>query len=690
MNWPRCFLNEERHDNGSMHIRKDLMGNTAPFHRSRMHYLPTKILTRCLVPVVLISLLFFPACKSDQVMPEEISPSVTPQQKATLIPEEEPELTTLGLVIDEQLQPVVNAVVGENQLLTDHNGVVTGILVPNQAGLIPVNAPGYVTGYGNGTAISDGHQVMIVQLTSIDTLVPITADQQAVITLGEPEEPALQAQVSNISMAEEGAMLQLTEINLINISEPWIAGAGNDLNLLYGFSISALDRWGETLPVETSSEILIANQGGDVSQMILAYFDPLQGSWSEIPNACQRVDEDYLTCTLPHFSEFSLSGPGSGGGGMGSGQSSSEGGNPALDAWAAYYSALAQLASIYKAADQSGQMPDESTLENAIENLKNAAERLANECAPEVGKTILGQAAGHAMAAGQAAAAEALLNGARALIDQIAKDLLKDDDCGKISELLNTAEQAMAVGGMQNIADQLLDKRKKRETECNVWKGTIHYSFFLDSTWTANPKWEFYSGSQAWMEVHQVTIAIDPDSGAVDGDSIVTLNMPDAEYRFTKSAVCGPVHNHQHIDTGGGSGSAVLSFEGSYQEGVFSIGPMEVVSSSPVNLQQHSYYALTYAPAPPPQCVPWPNKDISRVQIADYTSQLIHGFFGSPEPPDLQTMLNTGSRSQSQGMEVISGTQDLSYAIGGNLSPLIPVRSGTVTWRFFRVNQAEN
>ena len=272
MNRSRYFLNKESHAAGSMQIWGDLIGHTAPSHRSGRNFFRDGILSRCLVYVFLIGLLFFPACKSDQTIPKEISPSVTPQEKATVTPEEESELTTLGLVIDEKFQPVVNAAVGENQLLTDHNGVVTGTLVPNQAGLIPVEAAGYVTGYGTGTAISDGYQVMIVQLSSIDPLMPIAADQQAVITLGEPEEPTLQAHVSNLTMSEEGAMLQLTEINPINMSEPWITDAGTDLNLLYGFSISALDRWGDTLPVETSSEILIANQGGDVSQMVLAYF----------------------------------------------------------------------------------------------------------------------------------------------------------------------------------------------------------------------------------------------------------------------------------------------------------------------------------------------------------------------------------------------------------------------------------
>ncbi len=694
MNWARL-------SNGRSSVLAQLLNKVRlssaspnPTHKIKRH----RTMAQYLVPILLFFLLITPACSIRQFFPGTSGGDSG--------------MTTLGLVINDKYQPVVNAAVGENQLLTDRNGVVTGVLDPNPAGLIPVKAAGYVTGYGVGNQISDHYQVMIVQISSIDTLVPLTNSQQAVVTLGDPEAPALQAEVPGINTTEEGTTLQITEINPLNMPERWLADNSDEINLEYSFSISALDRWGEPLPVGTPSEIKIANSDRDPSQLVLAYFDTDQGKWIEIPNGCSRSDPKYLSCILPHFSYFGLFGSSSGSGASGVGGSDMGGGgfgsggldmgigapgSGGLDtgensassaAWEAYYKAKAKLGEIYKKADQTGEMPDEETLRKAIEDLQKAAEDLANNSSPEVGKNVLADAAADAMTAGQSAAANAMLDGARDIIKDIAEDLLEDDDCGKLSELTHTASQAMGIGGLSNIANQLLDKIKNRQEKCEIWKGTIHYSFFLDSTWTNNPKWEFYSGSSAWMEVHQVTIAIDPESGAVDGDSIVTLNMPDAEYRYTEVSDCGPVHNHQHMETGGGSGSAVLSFEGSYLGGVFSIGPMEVFTSTPVNMQHHSYYALTYAPAPPPNCVPWPNKDISRTQIAEYTSQLIHGFFGAPEPPSLQTMLNSGSRSQAMGMEVIRGTQDLSYAIGTNQSPLIPISRGMVTWNFIQVNKA--
>jgi len=112
---------------------------------------------------------------------------------------------------------------------------------------------------------------------------------------------------------------------------------------------------------------------------------------------------------------------------------------------------------------------------------------------------------------------------------------------------------------------------------------------------------------------------------------------------------------------------------------------MQIENTSPVNFKHHTYYALTYVPAPPTKCVPT-GEEIGRTKTAEYTSQLIHGFFGSPEPPSLQDMLNNGSRGQAMGMEVIHGMQDLSCAIGSNQSPLVPISRGTVTCNFIQVN----
>lgn len=676
MNWARLILGRVN----NLSFQNIKRSTSLPFQQNTILSQSRKTGFGSLLTILFIGLLVSLACNISQFFPKtDQLPGSSPEESG---------LTTLGLIINQNYQPVVNAQVGENQLLTDRNGVVTGVLEPNQAGLIPVKAAGYVTSYGTGTALSNHTQVMIVQLNAIDTFLPVTNDHQANLLLGDPETPVLQVSIPNINASEEGAILQLTETNPLSMPEPWVA-ANRDLALQYSFSISHLDRWGDPLPMETPSQIRIASHNHDTSQLTLAYFDSDQGNWIEIPDGCNQTDPQYLSCTIPHFSHFGLFGPGSSGGALGSGGSGTGEGSPEGGLWEAYFKAKAKLGGIYKNADQSGTMPDEETLREAIEDLQEAAENLAQNSSPEEGKNVLADAAADAMAAGQDAAADAMMEGARDIIRDIAEDLLDDDDCGKISELTHTASQAMGVGGMPDIANQLMDKLKNRQEECNVWKGTIHYSFFLDGTWTANPKWKHYSGGQSWTEVHEVTIAIKPKTGALDGDSLVTMNMPGTEYRYTEETRCGPIHNHQHLDTGGGSGSAALSFEGFYQEGTFTIGPMQIENTSPVNLEHHTYYALTYAPAPPPKCVPT-EEEIKRIEIAEYTSQLIHGFFGSPEPPSLQDMLNNGSTGQTMGMEVIRGTQDLSYSIGGNLSPLIPVSGGTVTWNFIRVNKAEN
>jgi len=675
MNWSGFFLGKKNHSRISPSLFRIQHGPSAACRKP----LRRKGKVCALFSIFLIGLMVTPACSLSHLIPGGDPLDGLLQKDSGPI--------TLGLVIDGNNQPVVNAVVGENQRLTDRNGVVTGVLTPNPAGLISIKAAGYVLGYGTVTQLSDGYQVMVAQLTAVDTIVPFSDGEATAAALGEPETPALQARINRIETSSGGAVLQLTEIDPWNMPEPWLTSTSGDLNLLYSFAVSAVDRWGEPLPVETPGEIMIASQDQEHLNLVLAYFDPDQGEWVEIPDGCSRKDPQYLRCNLPHFSSFGIFGPGSAGGALGTGASDPGGASSSDSDLEAYFEALARLGEIYKNADKTGQMPDEETLRKAIEDLQKAAENLADKSSPEVGKNVLAEAAARAYSAGQTAAGDAMMNGARDIIRDIAEDLLNDDDCGKLSELTHTASQAMGVGGMPDIANQLMDKLKDRQKKCNVWKGTIHYTFFLDGSWPGNSQWEYYSGAQSWVEIHEVTIAINPDTGALDGDSIVTLKLPGAEYRHTKETDCGPIHNHQHVDTGGGSGTAVLSFDGFYQEGTFTISPMEIKSSSPVSTQHHAYYALTYAPAPPPQCIPT-EKEIHRIQIAEYTSQLIHGFFGAPEPPSLQDMLNTGSRSQVMDTEVIRGTQDLSYAAGSNQSPLIPISRGTVTWNFIRVNKA--
>lgn len=186
------------------------------------------------------------------------------------------------------------------------------------------------------------------------------------------------------------------------------------------------------------------------------------------------------------------------------------------------------------------------------------------------------------------------------------------------------------------------------------------------------------------MEAHYVKVHIDPETGALDGESQVTLTFSSATYMHEEGSTCGPLRHHRAVETHG-DGEAFLIFQGSTEGNSFSIGPPQVEQSSPVILEHHQWMDPDYGE----QCAPFRN-ELGRTSIADYTSHLIHGFFGRPEPPSLEEMFNSGTRGVGAGgRDVIFGNRSLSYSVGGNLAPLIPVSSGTVSWRFIRIPQTE-
>jgi hypothetical protein len=129
----------------------------------------------------------------------------------------------------------------------------------------------------------------------------------------------------------------------------------------------------------------------------------------------------------------------------------------------------------------------------------------------------------------------------------------------------------------------------------------------------------------------------------------------------------------------------VLDFEGAYANGIFSIGPVGILASQfienkPIVMnfktQIHEYFG--------DECQVFERED--GWKFADYYSQLIHGFLGAPQPPSIEEMLNTGEHSVSDGLEIIRGSDTLSFTVGENTTPVLPISKAWLTWNFTKVN----
>jgi hypothetical protein len=307
----------------------------------------------------------------------------------------------------------------------------------------------------------------------------------------------------------------------------------------------------------------------------------------------------------------------------------------------------------------------------------------------EVDKMTALIAAGLAMDNGLSNLANQYLDQARAAIEKLANELLKDPSCGTVYEMATVASQAWLVGGLDPLGNQLMDRAREILDRCGVWYGTISYTFQLQDTWPHAEKWQYESGSKTWTEVHNVQIYVDPKTGAIDGESHVRLAFATTTYRHKKPTPCGPIHDDHEAKAEPGEGSAVLLFDGMFDGTTFTVGELRVDQSQPVTLQHHAWLSKTYAEpvAPPPSCPPETTREISTQMIAEYTSQLIHGFMGNPEPPSLMEMLNSGERRMREDRLVgIRGNQEISYDVGRNLSPLLPIEKGKVEWSFTRAD----
>jgi hypothetical protein len=469
-----------------------------------------------------------------------------------------------------------------------------------------------------------------------------------------------------------------------------------DMELLGAFALEAKVPEGKPMEIEGFREVTLQiSWDPDRDEIpMLGSFDPESGSWIPLQEYCQLSEDHQTTCNLPHLSEFGFFGHSSTGSGWEEDDESDD------EFSTGFGSAMNDLmgggtggsaAGGGTASGGSDEGDDQTSggggLPSGLDGLTNSGAGLGTE----VDKMTAMLAAGIAMDNGLTNLANQYLDQAREAIKAIAENLLKDPSCGTVYEMFNAASQAWLVGGLDSLGNQLVDRANEIFKRCGVWKGEIHYTFDLQETWPHNKKWKHETGTRTWTEVYSVRIYVDPKTGAIDGELHAYLAFSPATYRLEKKTPCGPTYNDHELKTDPGDGEAHMIFEGIFDGENFSIGELRVDKSKPVTIQHRAWLSRTYADpvAPPPNCPPVTTEEISTQMIAEYTSHLIHGFFGQPEPPNLQEMLSSGSRRTDQSGRVmsISGLRNLSYDVGSNLSPLLPIEKGTVRWNLTRVSE---
>ncbi len=593
-------------------------------------------------------------------------------------------IDAMAHVVDISGEPVLNARVGGGEL-TDANGVATGRFDVSPSGWVKASASGYVPGYTAAletlypflrSSAMSGTSFYRVELTPFGDMALIRQGESQRLYLGRPDAPVYEAVADAALFAETPVVASLTEIDPIHVQPVFEAlSSGADLNLQMAFSIGAQGADGSGAQLVAGKEIAVRIQdNGRLSDSPqLAVFSHADGRWEVIENGCSRDGSFHFQCRATSLSSI----------------------YGVFDAIEPDYlqrrtsGRLARSQSGYMAArmdltsiltdwqDQMTNDPDfepnlnDPALQNALNDLANAARDIAAGNQNEKGKAALLGVAAQAQALGNDALASDLIGEAADVAGKMADELLAEGDCGRLREMLHVAQQNMLLGN-DGKANELMEKVKKNVGDCDVWVGNIKYWLIVDDAVHNLPEMTLQSGANGWWEFHDVRMTTDVNTLKLTGEDQVRLQFPAAKYEneeeeCEQSLTYGP-------PTGG---SVLLSFDGTYDGVAFAVSNPGS-AQNPVNIPLKQVFKGEDEDG---VCQTIVNQTS---YFQNFSSLLVHGFLQSP-PITLQEMLDSGVHQEASewAIETIRGQEEI---VNPNTDyAQFPVTRGYVFWNFLHV-----
>jgi len=590
-----------------------------------------------------------------------------PSAPVAVEPSAQEGLSAMAFVVDPDYNPVAYATLGTNNLLTDRNGVAIGEIIPNEAGWVLVQALGYVSNYAKPSMFSGEYDKYFVTLVPVEAGAFYESSDPTNIWLGDSGNPQIEIEIAPGSLQTDQAILELTEINprQISMDDFWV-DLDDTFTPLISFEISAYDIAGEPVGLTENNfaTVSIHDEENDIDDLLLQSFDPESGTWITQEDACSRVDEGTIECSLTHFSFHSFQ------------KKYFDPEAQGSEEFGVFKNTYNEITKMFKEGGENSK-----DLQEAMERLAEAAKEFAKKNRNETGKAMLMYATDVIEGSGvegSEAIAQELKQEAQDLVVEMAKKLTENPNCGNMYELINIQQQAMLMGGSAEAQVQKLkDKVSDRFNNCEIWKGTIQYTFNLFKTFPDLDRWKLENSDQTWKEIHTVTIGINPVTKHLDGDSYVKLNFATASYLAeVGGGDCGP--DKEYIDIDAGNGFIWLTFEGTFDGNTFQLEPMEERESGPVDLSFHTHGLFG---------CPKTEIDYGKIPMFPYRSQLLDGFYGQPQPPSLEDMLNTGIRPSPLGVDLIQGVEIIMYSSGVNRSEIIPIEKAWLVWDISRLQK---
>ena len=254
------------------------------------------------VIIFILCALIISGCAAPADQPDPSSPVVGE-------PSTTEDLSAMAFVVDPDYNPVAYASIGTSNLLTDRNGVAIGEIIPNEAGWVLVQALGYVSNYAKPSMFSGEYDKYFVTLVPVEAGAFYESSDPTNIWIGDSGNPQIEIEIAPGSLQTEQAILELTEINPREISMDDFWGDLDDtFNPLMSFEISAYDISGEPVGLTENrlATVSIHDEENDIDDLLLQSFNPESGTWITQEDACSRIDEDTIECSLTHFSFHSF------------------------------------------------------------------------------------------------------------------------------------------------------------------------------------------------------------------------------------------------------------------------------------------------------------------------------------------------------------------------------------------------
>ncbi len=580
------------------------------------------------------------------------------------------------MVVDSAEKPLPFAQAGED--FTDSNGVAQGDVTTSASGWLRVSAEGYADAFT--------HTVFDPDFVASEQYLAILTRFQSMVVLHNGEQGTLDVN-GNIHLdIDANELMQLpaqvaaAEINPYIIG-PLYAGLSpaQDLNLQAAFAIQANDLSGQAVALQNGITLGVSlndGKGMDVPP-VLAWFDENSGKWLVIPNACSRMSSDMLNCQVDRFAalfglftnepvdyttapaaRLELAMPGSAQR-LGEEQGASAG----------VLAANHVSERLQDMQDEGNVDLGDAELNDALDDMWNAANDYANSNRNEKGKTALMQVAEAASALGNSDMANNAIDEAADISREMAQDLL-NANCERYKEAMHVAQQNFMLGN-NDIAEQLVDHVNKDLADCDVWVGSIDYWLHVSGSHPSSiiaPDMSRVSGASSWFERHKVTITTNPKTLSSHGEDEVSLEFPMVKYENTDQDC------EQSISFSG-SGGPLLTFSGTYDGHTFAMGDVSAAGAGGIMTQTQVMESKI-------------DQECEVVTGFPLTLNYPHFSFlahsvASPSPQiTIQEMLETGinhNDEQIRGSEpMINDNPDLGT---------YPFLKGDVTWKFFRVNK---